>query len=72
MLAPVNQKWPGLAEIGRNTEAWRIGQCEAAVDEGREGFGKHRLERILHGVMLKQSVTADGAQHMCGRVQADS
>jgi hypothetical protein len=53
MLTLVNQKRPGIAEIGRNTEPRRIGQCEAAVDEGREGFGKHSLERILHGVMLK-------------------
>lgn len=53
MLAPVNQKWLGFQQIGRNTKPWRIAHGEAAVDEGREGFGKHSLKRVLHGVMLK-------------------
>jgi hypothetical protein len=42
-----------LPEIGRDTKPWRVGQNEAAADKGREGFGKHSLERVLHGVMLK-------------------
>ena len=72
MLAVVNQKRFGPREIRRNPEPWRIGQCELAVDEGREGFGKYSLERILHRIMLKQSVAADSGQHMRSRVQADT
>lgn len=72
MLALVNQKRAGFPEIGYDTKPWRVGQREAAVDKGREGFGKHSLKRVLHGVMLKQSVAADGGQYMCCRVQADS
>jgi hypothetical protein len=62
----VNQKRAGFREIGRNPEPRRIGQCEVAVDERRERFGKHGLQRVLHGVMLEQFVTADGGQHIGG------
>ena len=72
MLALVNQKGLGFQEIGRDTKPWRVGQREAAVDKGREGFGKYSLERVLHGVMFKQSIAADGGQRMCGRMQADT
>ena len=53
MLAMVNQKWPCFEEVGCDAEPRGIGQREAAVDEGREGFCQHSLERVLHGVMLK-------------------
>ena len=72
MLDPMNQECLGFRQIGHNPEPRRVGQGEAAVDKGREGFGQHRLQRILHRVMLKQPVTADGGQHMRGRLQADT
>lgn len=72
LLDMVHQKRFGRCQIRRNTEPRRVRECEAAVDEGREGFGEHRLERVFHGIMLKQSVTADSGQHMRGRVQTDT